>query len=54
MKALTEGVGNCVICTKQGQLVTLEMEEALAMKKEFDMDGYQILTALTNNFGGFR
>ena len=54
VKALTEGVGNCVICTKQGQLVTLEMEEALAMKKEFDMDGYQILTALTNNFGGFR
>ena len=54
VKAITEGFGNCVICTKQGQLVTLEMEEALAMKKEFDMGGYQILTALTNNFGGFR
>ena len=54
VKAVVEGFGNCVICTKQGQLVTLEMEEALQMKKEFDMGGYEILTALTNNCGTLR
>ncbi|MBD5161941.1 MAG: 6-phosphofructokinase [Oscillibacter sp.] len=51
VKALAEGNGNCIIATKAGQLVTLEMEEALQMKKEFDMSAYRILEALTNNCG---
>ncbi|MCI9444841.1 MAG: 6-phosphofructokinase [Oscillospiraceae bacterium] len=51
VKAITEGAGNCIVATKSGQLVTLEMEEALKMKKDFDMGGYQILEALTNNCG---
>ena len=54
VKAIVEGAGNCIIATKSGQLVTLEMEEALKMKKEFDMGGYQILEALTNNCGGLQ
>jgi len=28
------------------------MEEALAMKKQFNMDRYDILEALTNNYRG--
>ena len=54
VKAIIEGFGNCIIATKEGQLVTLGMEEALQMKKEFDMGAYQILTALTNNCGSMR
>jgi len=54
IKAITEGFGNCIIATQGGQLVTLEMEKALQMKKEFDMGEYDILTALTNNCGGLR
>ena len=54
VKAIVEGFGNCVICTKQGRMITMEMEEALAAKKQFDMGGYDILTALTNNCGGLK
>ncbi|MBD5170336.1 MAG: 6-phosphofructokinase [Oscillibacter sp.] len=52
VKAISEKVGNCVIATQEGRMVVLEMEEALAMKKEFSMDRYDILEALTNNYGG--
>ena len=52
VKAISENVGNCVIATQEGRMVVLEMEEALAMKKEFAMDRYDILEALTNNYGG--
>ena len=49
VKAIAEKRGNCVIATQEGHLVVLEMEEALAMTKEFCMDRYEILGALTNN-----
>ena len=52
VKAISEKVGNCVIATQEGRMVVLEMEDALAMKKEFSMDRYNILEALTNNYGG--
>ena len=45
--ALTSGKGNCVIATKDGRIVDLDMEEALQMKKPFPMERYQILEALT-------
>ena len=32
-------------------MIVMDMEEALAMKKEFNMDRYNILEALTNNGG---
>ena len=49
VKAIAEHQGNCVIATQEGRLVVMDMEEALAMKKEFCMDNYEILGALTNN-----
>ena len=49
VQAIIEGKGNCVVATKEGRLVIIEMEEALQMKKDFDMNGYTILEALTNN-----
>ena len=49
VKAISENVGNCVVATQEGRMVVLEMEEALAMKKQFNMDRYDILEALTNN-----
>lgn len=49
VKAIVEHKGNCIIATTTGRLVVLDMEEALAMKKEFNMERYQILEALTNN-----
>ena len=45
--ALASGRGNCVIATKDGRIVDLDMEEALQMKKPFPMERYQILEALT-------
>ena len=45
--ALASGKGNCVIATKDGRIVDLDMEEALQMKKPFPMERYQILEALT-------
>ena len=52
VKAISENVGNCVVATQEGRMVVLEMEEALAMKKQFNMDRYDILEALTNNYRG--
>ena len=40
--------GNRIIATRDGRIVDLDMEEALAMTKEFDMDRYDVLEALTN------
>ena len=45
--ALASGRGNCVIATKDGRIVDLDMEESLQMKKPFPMERYQILEALT-------
>ena len=45
--ALIANKGNCVIATKDGHIVDLDMEEALKMEKPFPMDRYQILEALT-------
>ena len=52
VQAIAENRGNCVVATQEGRMVTMDMEEALAMKKEFNMDRYDILEALTNNYGG--
>ena len=52
VKAISENAGNCVVATQEGRMVVLEMEEALAMKKQFNMDRYDILEALTNNYRG--
>ncbi len=50
--ALAEGRGNRIIATKQGAIVDLDMEEALAMTKQFQMDRYDVLEALTRvSFG---
>ena len=45
--ALVSGQGNCIIATQDGRIVDLDMEEALQMTKEFPMDRYQILEALS-------
>ena len=39
--------GNCIIAMQNGSIVDLDMEEALQMTKEFQMDRYQILEALS-------
>jgi len=46
--SLMEGRGNRVIAAQNGQLVGLDMEEALQMKKPFQMDRYQILESLSS------
>ena len=43
--------GNRIIATRDGHIVDLDMEEALAMTKQFQLDRYQVLEALTNNGG---
>ena len=51
VKVLAEGTGNQIIGIRNGLLADMEMEEALAMTKSFQMDRYQILEALTNSCG---
>ena len=51
VKVLAEGEGNQIIGILDGYLRDIEMEEALAMTKKFQMDRYQILEALTNSCG---
>ena len=44
--ALAEGRGNSVICTQEGRLVEIPIEEALKMEKHLQMDRYEVLEAL--------
>lgn len=46
--ALAAGKGNRIIAIQDGQLVDLDMEEALQMHKPFQMDRYEILETLTS------
>ena len=45
--ALAEHKGNRVVGTRDGKIVDIDMEEALAMVKPFPMERYRILEALT-------
>ena len=51
VKCLVAGKGNRVIGTNQGRLVDIDMEEALAMVKPFQMERYEILNSLTQSYG---
>lgn len=49
VQALVQGKGNRIIAVLNGRMVDLDMEEALAMTKSFEMNRYDVLEALTNN-----
>ena len=49
VQCLAQGHGNRIIATRDGRIVDLDMEEALAMTKEFQMDRYDVLETLTNS-----
>ncbi len=44
--ALAEGRYNCIIGTKEGGIVEIPIEEALAMKKHLQMDRYRIMETM--------
>ena len=46
VKAMSEGKVNCIIGTKEGSIVDIPIEEALQMKKNLQMDRYQILETM--------
>ena len=48
VKALAEGRTNCIIGTKQGDIVEIPIEEALQMKKRLQMERYDVLEAMGN------
>ena len=48
VQVLKQEKGNRIISSLDGRIVDLDMEEALAMTKTFEMDRYNILEALTN------
>ena len=50
VKALAEGRADCIIGTKQGDIVEVPIEEALTMKKHLQMERYDVLEAM-GNFG---
>jgi len=45
VRAIAEGRVNCIVCTKEGSMVEIPIEEALAMKKHLQMDRYAIMEA---------
>ncbi len=45
--ALLDMDGNRIIGTRDGHMLAMDMEEALAMTKQFQMDRYQVLEALS-------
>ena len=47
VQALLEQKGNRIIATKDGKVVDLDMEQALATQKTFPMDRYDVLEAVT-------
>ena len=47
VKAFVEGRGNCVIGTRGGDMVETPIEEALQMKKNLQMDRYQVLETVS-------
>ena len=49
VQCLLNGNGNRVIVTKDGKVVDIDMEQALAMTKPFPMDRYDVLEAVTSN-----
>jgi len=49
VQTLVENKGNRIIASVDGRITDLDMEEALSMKKQFQMDRYDVLEALTNN-----
>ena len=49
VQSLASQKGNRIIASVDGRIVDLDMEEALAMTKQFQMERYNILEALTNN-----
>ena len=46
VKAFAEGRSGSVICTREGSITEIPIEEALAMKKHLQMDRYDILEAI--------
>ena len=49
VQTLASGTGNRIIASVDGRITDLDMEEALAMTKQFQMERYDVLEALTNN-----
>lgn len=49
VQCLLEGRTNRIIATMDGQLKDIEINEALVMKKQFQMDRYDILEAITRS-----
>ncbi len=49
VQCLINGKGNRVVATKDGKVVDMEIEQALAMTKPFPMDRYAVLEAVTSH-----
>ena len=49
VRCLLEGKGNRVVVTSEGHIIDMDMEEALAMVKPFQMDRYDVLEALSRH-----
>ncbi|MBQ9188495.1 MAG: 6-phosphofructokinase, partial [Clostridia bacterium] len=43
VRAFAEGRGNCIICTQEGDITEIPIEEALQMKKHLQMYRYEIM-----------
>ena len=46
VRAFAEGRGNSIICTQEGDVVEIPIEEALKMEKHLQMNRYEIMEAM--------
>jgi 6-phosphofructokinase 1 len=47
VELLSKGIGNCVVGVKSNEIVNLEINEALSMKKRFDNELYNIANTIS-------
>ena len=47
VRSFVEGRGNCIIGTREGEMVEIPIEEALTMKKYLQMERYKVLEAVS-------
>ena len=47
VELLNKGVGNRVICYQKGEIVDMDIYEALQMAKSFDVEGFKVADSIS-------
>ena len=47
VELLSKGIGNRVICYQKGEIVDMDIYEALQMEKAFDVEGFKVADSIS-------